>query len=497
MSKTTRKKASVDVENMMYGKTPPQNIPAEEQILGTILNLNAGLDIVAEILRPEDFYMDAHQRIFRAMLELDKKGQPVDIVSVYTRLKEKEESELVGAPYALTQLSTKATGAGGSLEHHARKVKETAVGRDLIRACGQTIASAFDGDPFDAMKAHEQELTEISLGINQRTLQHAGAKVVDVLNGIATLRKNDKYLTGVPTGYRDMDTLTHGWQAPDLIILAARPSVGKTALALNLAWNAASNTEISTDVLLFSLEMSTDQLIKRLLSHVSGVKLDRLLSGKLEEDEWKAIQQAANKINAANLYIDDTASMDVYSFTRKVKAAKRKSKTKKFLVIADYLQLFSGPVGQKLTREQIISEVSRQMKIAAKEAGVPIIALSQLSRETEKRTGDNKKPKLSDLRDSGAIEQDADVVMLMYRYDYYDKTGAVMSDRMYGETEINFAKNRNGSVEEVKLIARLETQSFNSYDPPPKEKSEPQKRKGFQKIVVAGEPDLFEKPITA
>jgi replicative DNA helicase len=356
--------------------------------------------------------------------------------------------------------------SSAGLESHCRIILEKFISRELIRIGGASISAGYDAgiDTFDALDMVERELTLLSSGHLTKGYTSLDGELVKRLQRITELRKLARHVTGVHTGYSDLDRLTHGWQPTDLIILAARPAVGKTAFVLNLAKNAASHPDGKVSVGLFSLEMSTGQLTDRLLSIESGVHLDRITNGQLSEDEMHALHAAAQRLSSMEIKIDDTASLNVYQLRGRARTMKRKHNIG--LIIIDYLQLMSGMDDKNAkNREQEISAISRKLKILAKEMKVPIIALSQLSRDVEKRKG-VKMPVLSDLRDSGAIEQDADMVMFLYRPEYYEENINAEGESTQGETHLRIAKHRNGSLETVKFHAKLFCQRFDTWEGP-------------------------------
>ncbi len=456
-----RRKPSIDMSTMVYGKVPPQAKDLEEAVLGAIMLEKSAFDTVIEILKPECFYVDAHQRIYKSMQGLAQKSQPIDILTVVEELRTREELEVVGGPYFVTKL-TNAVVSAANIEAHARIILQKFIQRELIRISGEIIGDAYEDstDVFDLLDDAESKLFEITNNHLRKNFDSIDTVLVKTIQRIEDLRNKDEDITGVPTGFTSLDHVTYGWQPTDLIILAARPSVGKTAFALNLARNAALHPTKSTPVGFFSLEMSASQLVQRILSAESEIWLEKIARGKLEEHEMKQLYaKGIQRLAQAPIFIDDTAALNIFELRAKCRRLKNKHNIG--LIIIDYLQLMSGTgENRNGNREQEISRISRDLKGLAKELQVPIIALSQLSREVEKRKEGNKMPQLSDLRESGAIEQDADMVMFLYRPEYYDITANEFGENNKGETHLRIAKHRNGSLENIKLRALLHIQKF-------------------------------------
>ncbi|MGC4101468.1 replicative DNA helicase [Ferruginibacter sp.] len=466
--KKTRRKAIPDLSGMIYGKVPPQAKELEEAVLGAIMLEKSAFDTVIEILKPECFYVDANQRIFRAMQGLAIKSLPIDLLTVVEELKFREELDLVGGPYYVTKL-TNAVVSSANIDAHSRIVLQKFIQRELIRISGEILGDAYEDstDVFDMLDEAEGKLFEITNNHLRKNFDTIDTVLVKTIQRIEDMRNRNDDITGVPTGFPTMDKITYGWQPTDLIILAARPSVGKTAFALNLARSAAVPEDPSkaVPVAFFSLEMSSSQLVQRILSAESEIWLEKISRGKLEEHEMKQLyKKGIEKLSKAPIFIDDTAALNIFEL--RAKCRRLKNKHNLGLIIIDYLQLMSGAGDNRNSnREQEISKISRDLKGLAKELQVPIIALSQLSREVEKRKEGNKIPQLSDLRESGAIEQDADMVMFLYRPEYYDITSNEMGESNKGETYVKIAKHRNGSLDTVKLRAMLHIQKFVEDDP--------------------------------
>ena len=457
----SRRKTSLDLGSMVFGKIPPQAKELEEAVLGAIMLEKGAFDTVVEILKPECFYADANQQIYRAMQSLANKGLPIDLLTVVEELKIKEELELVGGPYYVSKL-TNSVVSSANIEAHSRIVLQKFIQRELIRISGEIIGDAYEDstDVFDLLDDAESKLYEITNNHLRKNFDDINTVLVKTIERIEDMRNRDEDITGVPSGFPSLDKLTYGWQPTDLIILAARPSVGKTAFALNLARTAALNVKKPCPVAFFSLEMSAGQLVQRILSAESEIWLEKISRGKLEEHEMKQLyKKGIERLSNAPIYIDDSAALNIFELRAKCRRLKNKHNVG--LIIIDYLQLMSGGGDNKNgNREQEISKISRDLKGLAKELQVPIIALSQLSREVEKRKEGAKIPQLSDLRESGAIEQDADMVMFLYRPDYYEIGTNENGESTKGETYVKIAKHRNGSLDTIKLKALLHIQKF-------------------------------------
>ncbi len=454
------RKPKMDLGSAIYGKIPPQAKDLEEAILGAIMLEKAAWDTVVEILKPECFYVDANQRIFSAMQSLAIKSLPIDLLTVVEELKFKEELELVGGPYYVTKL-TNSVVSSANIETHSRIVLQKFIQRELIRISGEIITEAYEDstDVFDLLDNAEGKLFEITNNHLRKNFEDMQTVLMNTLSRIEDLRKREDDITGVPTGFEHLDNLTYGWQNDDLIVLAARPSVGKTAFALNLARNAALHPTKPTGVGFFSLEMSSSQLVQRILSAESEIWLEKISRGKLEEHEMKQLlKKGIERLVNAPFYIEDSAALNIFELRAKCRRLKNKHDIG--LIIIDYLQLMSGTADRNSNREQEISKISRDLKTLAKELHIPIIALSQLSREVEKRPGANKVPQLSDLRESGAIEQDADMVMFLYRPEYNGITETEDGESTKGQTFLKIAKHRNGSLDTLEFKALLHIQKF-------------------------------------
>lgn len=465
-----KRRSSIDLGTMVYGKLPPQAKDLEEAVLGAIMLEKNAFDTVIEILKPECFYVDAHQRIFNAMQSLANKSQPIDILTVAEELRSREELEMVGGAYYVTKL-TNAVVSSANIDAHARIVLQKFIQRELIRISGEIIGDAYEDstDVFDLLDDAESKLFEITNNHLRKDYNSIDTVLVNTIKRIEYLRQRNEDVTGVPSGFSGLDRVTYGWQNTDLIILAARPAVGKTAFALNLARNAAMHPTKPTPVALFSLEMSAGQLVQRILSAESEIWLEKIARGKMEEHEMKQLYaRGIQRLSQAPLYIDDTPALNIFELRAKCRRLRNKHNIG--MVIIDYLQLMSGTGDNRnANREQEISNISRNLKGLAKELNVPIIALSQLSRAVEQRGAKegSRIPQLSDLRESGAIEQDADMVMFLYRPEYYDLTSNAEGENIKGLTEVKIAKHRNGTLDTIKLKALLHIQKFTNWDEDP------------------------------
>jgi replicative DNA helicase len=459
--KVRRKSGSLELGTMMYGKVPPQAKDLEEAVLGAIMLEKSAFDTVVEILKPECFYVEANERIFRTMQGLQQKNSPIDLLTVVEELKFREELDLIGGPYYVTRL-TNAVVSSANIEAHSRIILQKFIQRELIRISGEIIGDAYEDstDVFDLLDEAETKLFEITNNHLRKDYASIDSILVKTIHRIEDLRTRQDEITGVPSGFPILDRITYGWQPSDLIVLAARPSVGKTAFALNLARNAALHPTKPTSVAFFSLEMSAGQLVQRILSAESEIWLEKIARGRLEEHEMKQLyKKGIERLASAPIHIDDSAALNIFELRAKCRRLKNKHNVG--LIIIDYLQLMSGAgENRNANREQEISRISRDLKGLAKELQVPIVALSQLSREVEKRKEGNKMPQLSDLRESGAIEQDADMVMFLYRPEYYDITSNELGESNKGETHVRIAKHRNGQLDTIKLKALLHIQKF-------------------------------------
>jgi replicative DNA helicase len=432
-------------------KLLPQNIEAEAGVLGSIIIDPEAIVQVSDFLRPEDFYRDAHRTIYEVILRLYEEHSPADFITICDELERLNKLEEVGGASYITSLVNQVP-TSGNIEFYGRIVERTSILRRLIHAAGQIAAIAYEeGDADVALDKAEQLIFEISQGHARTDFSHVRDILADYMNKLEQLHERRGTIVGVPTGFTDLDRLTGGLQKSDLIVLAARPGVGKSSLALSLAHNAAIKHQIS--IAIFSLEMSKEQLAQRLLSMDASIDQQRLRTGWIEEDEWERIVYAMDTLSEANIWIDDTAGISTMEM--RSKARRLQAEHGVDLIIVDYLQLMQATIGGKRNenRVQEISEISRSLKGLARELNVPILALAQLSRAVESRQ--SKVPQLSDLRESGSIEQDSDIVMFIYRDDVYNPE----SERK-NIADIIIAKHRNGPVGEISLFFQASQTRF-------------------------------------
>jgi len=427
------------------GKLPPQAVDLEEAVLGAMMLESHAVNSAIDILSTESFYRDAHQRIYGAIHELFQKSEPIDILTVTAELKKRGELDMVGGPYYISQLTNRVASAA-NIEFHARIIAQKYIFRELIRISSDTIRDAYDEtqDVFDLLDKTESELYDVTKGNIRKSYESMSGLMQKAMDHIDTVKDSEEGVSGVPTGFDELDKITSGFQRADMIVIAARPGMGKTAFVLSMARNIA--VDFNRPVAVFSLEMSSEQLVMRLIASESEIPSDKLRRGDLEEHEYQQIHARIKKLSEAPLFIDDTPALTIFELRAKCRRLKAQYDVE--LIIIDYLQLMSAG-SDKGNREQEISTISRSVKSIAKELDVPIIALSQLSRAVESRGGE-KRPILSDLRESGAIEQDADIVSFIYRPEYYgieEDDGGPTN----GIGEIIIAKHRNGALANVRL----------------------------------------------
>jgi len=431
-----------------HGKIQPQAIDLEEAVLGAMMLEKDAVSAVIDILSPAVFYKDSHKKIMGSIASLFAKSEPVDILTVTNELKSTGELEMVGGPYYITMLTSRIASTA-NVEYHARIILQKHIQRELIRISSNIIKDAFEDttDVFDLLDRAERNLFAVSESNLRRSFEDMPSLIKQAILDIENAKDADEHLRGVPSGYVDLDRITSGWQKSDLIILAARPSMGKTAFALNMARNVA--VEFNKPVAFFSLEMSAIQLVTRLISSETELKSDKLKRGDLAGHEWQQLTDKVSNLVEAKMFIDDTPALSIFELRAKCRRLKQQHDIQ--MVFIDYLQLMSGGADNKGNREQEISQISRSLKALAKELNVPVLALSQLSRAVETRPGQAKRPILSDLRESGAIEQDADLVLFIYRAEYYKIDEFEDGSPTQGVSEIIIAKHRNGAVGDVKL----------------------------------------------
>jgi replicative DNA helicase len=437
------------VINLKQGKLPPQALDLEEAVLGAMLIDKKGVDEVIDLLQPEAFYKTAHQYIFESIFNLFQNSQPIDLLTVSADLRKKGKLDVAGGDFYLIQLTQKIA-SSAHIEFHARIILQKYIQRSLIRISNEIIESSYKEsiDVFDLLDEAESKLYDVSQGNIKRSSDTAQNLVMLAKKKIEEIA-NQEGLSGVSTGFQKLDDLTSGWQPSDLIIIAARPGMGKTALTLSMARNIAVTKQIP--VAFFSLEMSSVQLITRLISAETGLSSEKLRTGKLADHEWKQLNVKVGNLEKAPLFIDDTPALSIFDLRAKARRLASQHGIK--LIVVDYLQLMTaGSSNKPGNREQEISTISRNLKSLAKELEIPVIALSQLSRAVETRGG-TKRPQLSDLRESGAIEQDADIVSFIYRPEYYgieewdDEDHSPSS----GQAELIVAKHRNGGLDNIRM----------------------------------------------
>jgi replicative DNA helicase len=429
-------------EQLLYDRIPPQNLEAEQAVLGAILLEAEALITAMEKLKAEDFYSVSHQRIYDAMVTLNDDNEPIDLVTLTARLQDLSQMDEVGGVMYLAKLANSVPTAA-NVEYYAQIVEEKSILRRLIRTATQIVSSGYatEDDVGALLNDAEARIMEIS----SRRAAHGFISIRDVLmevfEKVEFLYTNKGGVSGIPSGFIDLDKMTNGFQPNDLIIVAARPSVGKTAFALNIAQNVAVRS--TETVAIFSLEMSAPQLVQRIICAESNVDATRMRTGELKGDDWEKLSMAIGALSEAQIYIDDTPGITVSDIRAKCRRLKKERGLG--MILIDYLQLIQGRGKAGENRQQEVSEISRTLKQIARELEVPVIALSQLSRGVEQRQ--DKRPMMSDLRESGSIEQDADIVAFLYRDDYYDK-----ESEKKNIIEIIIAKQRNGPVGTVELV---------------------------------------------
>ncbi len=431
-----------------HGKLPPQAIDFEEAVLGALMLEKDALTAVLDILKPEVFYKEAHKTIFEAIISLFSKTEPIDILTVTNELKSRGDLEIIGGPYYITQLTNRIASAA-NIEYHARILAQKFIQRELIKISSNIIKDAYEEttDVLDLLDQAEQDLFSVSESNLRRNYVDMHSLVKEAIEQIENIKNKEGQLNGLPSGFTEIDRVTAGWQRSDLIILASRPGMGKTAFALSIARNIAVELNKHA-VAIFSLEMSALQLVTRLIASESGIDSQKLKRGNLSDADWQHLHTRINKLSESNIFIDDTPALTVFELRAKSRRLKAQHNIE--FIILDYLQLMSGGGDNRGNREQEISNISRSLKSLAKELDIPIMALSQLSRAVETRGG-SKKPVLSDLRESGAIEQDADMVMFIYRPEYYKIDEDEQGHSTAGLAEISIAKHRNGALADIPL----------------------------------------------
>lgn len=443
------------------GKLPPQALDLEEAILGALMLEKNALTAVVDFLRPEHFYTEQHKEIYNAIIDLFKASEPVDMRTVVAQLRKSGKLELVGGAYYIAELTSKVSSAA-NIEYHARIIIEMAIKRDLIQIASQIHHDAYEDttDVFELLDKTEQNIFQISDSNLRKNYDSMKSLMFQATKELQEKRNHKDGLTGIPSGFSRLDRVTSGWQKSDLVIIAARPGMGKTAFIVSALRNAA--VDFSIPVAIFSLEMASLQLVNRLISAEAELDSEKIKKGNLADFEWQQMVHKTTRLSSAPIFIDDTPALSILELRAKCRRLKAEHNIQ--MIVVDYLQLMKGEAGSG-NREQEIASISRALKGIAKELSVPVIALSQLSRGVETRGGD-KRPQLSDLRESGSIEQDADIVMFLYRPEYYKITVDEEGMPTQGMAEVIIAKHRNGSLENVKLKFIGKYTKFADYDSP-------------------------------
>ena len=441
--------SNIDINtNLDLGKLPPQALDLEESVLGALMLEKDALTNVIDILKPENFYKDANKEIYQSIIDLFNDSEPIDLLTVTSQLKKNGKLEYVGGSFYVTQLTTRVNSAS-NIEYHARIILEQSINRQLIEVAGEVQKEAYEDttDVFDLLDNTEQSLFDISESHIRKNYSQVKGLMKEAIDELQAKKTRKDGITGVPSGFIDLDNITSGWQPSDLVIIAGRPSMGKTAFVLSMMRNASIDHEMP--IALFSLEMSSLQIVNRLISSEAELDSDKIKKGNLKDYEWQQLLHKTDQLNNAKIFIDDTPALSILEL--RAKSRRLKSQHDIQCIIVDYLQLMSGEYGKSSgNREQEIASISRSLKAIAKELNVPVLALSQLSRAVETRGGD-KRPVLSDLRESGSIEQDADMVLFIYRADRYDITEDEDGNLTAGVAALLLRKNRNGPTGKVKL----------------------------------------------
>ncbi len=440
-------------------KIQPQAKELEEVVLGAMMVEKSAVNAVIDVLQPESFYVEAFGEVFRAIQTLFNNSEPIDLLTVTEQLRKDGKLDMLGGSHRVASLTSRVA-SSANVEFHARIIAQKHIQRELIRVSNAIIEKAYDetSDVFDLLDEAESKLFEVAEGNIRKSYESMSTVMRQALDDIEAARNNEDGVSGVPSGFHDLDKITGGWQRSDMIVLAARPGMGKTAFVLSMARNMAVDHDIPVAV--FSLEMSAVQLVQRLISSETEINSDKFRKGNLEEHEYQQLHSRCGKLSKAPLFIDDTPGLNIFELRAKCRRLKAQHGID--MVIIDYLQLMSAG-SDKGNREQEISSISRSIKGIAKELDVPIIALSQLSRNVETRGGD-KRPLLSDLRESGAIEQDADIVAFIYRAEYYGITEHPDGIDTAGLGELILAKHRHGALDTIKMKFVKNLAKFANYD---------------------------------
>ncbi len=464
--KSRRGEDKTDIRKIDFGRVPPQAIEIEASVLGAIMLEKDAFSVVSEMIKPDYFYKEAHEKIFRAMTDLATNDNPVDLYTVTEQLRRNGTLDEVGG-VGYVSLLTSNIASAAHLEYHAKIVAQKYVARELIRVSTDIQTKAFDDkmDVDELMQQAEGAVFELSQRNNKRDVQQIDNVIKEALNRIQQAAARTENLSGISSGFHALDKITSGWQKSDLIIIAARPAMGKTAFVLSMAKNMAIDNKVPVAV--FSLEMSNVQLVNRLIVNVCNITADKVKNGRLENYEWKQLDAGLKNLYGAPIYIDDTANLSILELRTKARRLVKDHGVQ--MIIIDYLQLMNAQGMNFFSREGEVSLISRSLKGLAKELDIPIIALSQLNRGVENRGSQNavegKKPQLSDLRESGAIEQDADMVCFIHRPEYYKIYADPNSGKdLRGVAQIIIAKHRNGATADVDLRFKSEYARFMNED---------------------------------
>ena len=446
---------NIEQINAQYGKLPPQAIEVEEAVLGALMLERDAYVTVADYIDTASFYKEEHQKIFDAIKKLSGDEKPVDLLMVTQELKDRDQLDEIGGPAYITQL-TRRVASAAHIEFHARIIAQKFIQRELIRVSTEIQTKSYDDtmDVDDLIDFSESSLFQIAQGNIKKETVPIKPILNEAIMQIEKAKNQKEGLSGVPSGFTALDRITSGWQKTDLIIVAARPSMGKTAFVLSMAREMAVTHNKS--VALFSLEMSSIQLVTRLIAAETELGSQKLKSGRLEDWEWEHLNRKISSLDKAPIFIDDTPALSIFEFRAKCRRLKMQYDIE--VVIVDYLQLMTAGADNRGSREQEVSTISRSLKAIAKELNIPILALSQLNRSVESREG--KRPQLSDLRESGAIEQDADLVLFIHRPEYYGITEDDSGNSLLGVAEIIIAKHRNGATGDIHLSFKKELAKF-------------------------------------
>ena len=453
--RTTRRQQPVD---STYAHLQPQALDVERAVIGALLIDKDAYSVVCETLMPESFYEPRNQMIYKAIRDLSLKEQPVDVLTVTEQLARNGQLEEAGGPAYIAEISSRVA-SSAHVEYHAHIVAQKFLARQLIKFASDIETKAFDEtiDVDDLMQHAEGSLFELSQKSMKKDYTQIDPVIAQAVKVIQEAAKNTDGLTGIPTGYHGLDDKTSGWQASDLVIIAGRPAMGKTAFALSMAKNIAVDYQVP--IAFFSLEMSNQQLVNRLLSNVCEIEGKKILNGQLQQDEWERLDKRVNSLLGAPLYVDDTPGLSVYELVTKARRLVREHGVK--IIMIDYLQLMNANGMRFSSRQEEVSTISRSLKGLAKDLNIPILALSQLNRGVEAREGlEGKRPQLSDLRESGAIEQDADMVLFVHRPEYYHIYSDDNGRDLHGMAQIIIAKHRKGATGDVLLTFRGEYTRF-------------------------------------